>query len=114
IDQVLAYSSKFYPDTPAQRYLHLSQGVSDSMSYTDRGQGGSVEQLKARTNPLDAYNDVFSGLPAATDDPAAMSDVAPSRDYLLVDRVIEQYRALRQSSRLSADDRVKVDQYINL
>src|SRR5690606_12087101 len=113
IDQVLAYSSKFYPETPAQRYLHLSQGVTDSMSYSDRGQGGAVEQLKARTNPLDAFNDLFGGatVPAAPD--TTGSD-ASAGDELIVDRVLEQYRALKQNSRLSADDRLKVDQYVNL
>ena len=32
------------------------------MSYSDLGmKGGAVQQLKARTNPLDAFNDVFAG-----------------------------------------------------
>lgn len=113
IDQVLAYSSKFYADTPVQRYLHLSQGVSDSMSFTDRGGTGSVEQLKARTNPLDAFNDLFGGdaeLPTSGSDvPVATND-----DSLLVDKVMEHYRSLRQSSRLSKDDREKLDQHVNL
>lgn len=114
IDQVLAYSSKFYPDVPVARYLHLSQGVSDSMSYTDRGMGGEVEQLKARTNPLDAFNDLFGGAtaPVAPGDP--QPDTGNAADALLVDRVMDQYRALKQSSRLSAADRQKLDQYVNL
>ena len=37
IDQVLAYSPKFYPAAPALRSLHLSQGVTDSMSFSDLG-----------------------------------------------------------------------------
>jgi hypothetical protein len=115
IDQVLAYSSKFYPDVPVARYLHLSQGVSDSMSYTDRGTGGEVEQLKARTNPLDAFNDLFGGattpvVPGGEGAPA----IGNERDALLVDRVMDQYRTLKQSSRLSSDDRRKLDQYVNL
>lgn len=114
IDQVLAYSSKFYAQVPVQRYLHLSQGVSDSMSYSDRGGAGPVEQLKARTNPLDAFNDLFGGLSLPQDQGTPMgSDVNPN-DSLLVDRVMEQYRALKQSSRLSSDDRQKLDQYVNL
>jgi Protein of unknown function (DUF1552) len=114
IDQVLAYSSKFYPDVPVARYLHLSQGVSDSMSFTDRGMGGAVEQLKARTNPLDAFNDLFGGAtaPVAPGDGATAG--ANERDALLVDRVMDQYRSLKQSSRLSSADRQKVDQYVNL
>src|SRR5690606_24992586 len=45
IDQVLAYSPKFYESTPTLRALHVSQGVEDAMSYTNYGQAGAaVEQ----------------------------------------------------------------------
>ena len=108
IDQVLAYSPKFYPSTPGQRSLHITQGVVDSMSYSDGGQaGGPIEQLKSRTNPLDVFNDLFAGL---MDSPTT----GPNPDALLVDKVIAQYRALKASSRLSADDKQKVEQHINL
>jgi len=109
IDQVLAYSPKFYPSTPGLRYLHVSQGVTDSMSYSDLGiKGGAVQQLKARANPLDAFNDVFGTMPPPTGGPS------PDRDKLLVDRVYQDYVALRSSSRLSGGDKMLVDQYVNL
>jgi hypothetical protein len=109
IDQVLAYSPKFYPSTPALRYLHISQGVTDSMSYSDLGiKGGAVQQLKSRANPLDAFNDVFGTTPP----PGGTS--SPDRDKLLVDRVYQDYMKLRQSARLSANDKQLVDQYVNL
>lgn len=111
IDQVMAYSSKVYPETPGQRYLHLSQGVDNSMSYTDYGRGGAVEQLKARTNPRDAFNDLFAGMQAPSDQPVASG---PDPRALLVDKVLGQYGDLRRSSRLSAEDKLKVDQHINL
>ena len=116
IDQVLAYSDKFYPTAPRLRALHITQGVVDSMSYGNGGQDGApVEQLKARTNPLDVWNDLFAGVmdtPAGgsgSDEPAG-----PSRDALLIDNVREQYVALRGSSRLSGEDKQKVDQYVTL
>ena len=40
IEQVLAYSPKFYTSTPGQRSLHISQGVVDAMSYSDGGPAG--------------------------------------------------------------------------
>lgn len=111
IDQVLAYSPKFYETTPGLRSLHVSQGVVDAMSYTDNGQaGGPVEQLKARTNPLDVFNDLFAGLTIPDDG----GEPQPNPDALLVDKVIEQYRALQQSPRLSAVDKQKVEQHVNL
>jgi hypothetical protein len=109
IDQVLAYSPKFYQAAPGLRSLHISQGVVDSMSYSDGGQtGGPIEQLKARTNPLDVFNDLFAGVTT----PGAV--MGPNPDALLVDKVMAQYRALTSSPRLSADDKQKVEQHINL
>ena len=110
IDQVLAYSSKFYEAAPGQRAMHISQGVVDSMSYSDNGTGGPVEQLKARTDPRDVWNDLFQGLVV---DPGGAPPM-PNPDRLLVDTVIDQYRSLRDSSRLSGDDKQKVEQYVSL
>lgn len=110
IDQVLAYSSKFYSQTPALRALHVSQGVEDAMSYTNYGDpGAAVEQMKARTNPLDVWTDLFSTL---IDTPeGGTPEVNP--DGLLVDHVMEQYRELKKSPRLSAEDREKLDRHLN-
>ncbi len=36
----------------------------------------------------------------------------PNPDALLVDKVVEQYRSLKQSPRLSAEDKAKVEQHI--
>jgi hypothetical protein len=110
IDQVLAYASKFYPNTPTLRYLHLSQGVTDSMSYSDLGMAGAaVQQLKARANPLDAFNDVFGTAPQG--DTSAPN---PDRDKLLIDRVHDDYVKLKQNRRLSSDDQALLDQYVTL
>jgi hypothetical protein len=111
IDQVLAYSNKFYASTPGLRSLNISQGVTDSMSYSDLGKlGGAVQQLKARTNPLDAFNDVFGTAPAVGTGPAPAAD----RDKLLIDRVYQDYTRLKQSSRLSLGDKQLLDQYVTL
>ncbi len=106
IDQVLAYSSKFYPSTPAARALHISQGVEDAMSYSSYGDpDGPVEQQKARTNPLDVWNDLFSGLGAPPE---------RAHNALLVDHVMDQYRELSKSPRLSRGDRDKLEAHVNL
>jgi hypothetical protein len=111
IDQVLAYSTKFYPATPALRYLHVSQGVTDSMSYSDFGmRGGAVQQLTARANPLDAFNDAFGAAPTTT----GPTPPPPDRDKLLVDMVRDDYVALKSNSRMSAADRQLLDQYVTL
>ncbi|MFZ5889433.1 MAG: DUF1552 domain-containing protein [Myxococcota bacterium] len=109
IDQVMAYSSKVYPSTPGLRYLHISQGVTDSMSYSNLGvASNAVQQLKARTNPLDAFNDVFGTAPSTGGMPA------PDRDKLLIDRVYQDYVRLKSNARLSAADKQLLDRYTTL
>jgi hypothetical protein len=110
IDQVMAYSPKVYPTTPGVRSLHISQGVTNAMSYSDLGmKGGPVQQLTTRANPLDAFNDLFSGFTSGGGmNPPSM------RDKLLVDRVYADYTRLRQNSRLSGADKQLVDQYVSL
>ena len=64
------------------------------MSYSDLGmQGGPVQQLKARTNPLDAFNDVFARRRAG----GGGTMPPPMRDKLLVDRVFAEYTRLKQT-----------------
>lgn len=110
IDQVLAYSPKFYPETPAVRALHIAQGVEDAMSYTNYGDpAAAVEQMKTRTNPLDVWTDLFSTL---ADSPNGEPS-GPDPNALLVDHVMEQYRELKNSPRLSAEDRTKLDRHLN-
>lgn len=110
IDQVLAYSSKFYAAAPPVRSLNVSQGVEDAMSYTDLGQaGGPVEQMKARTNPRDVWNDLFSTLSEPTD-----PNDGPDPNLLLVDRVMDEYRELKKSSRLSMRDQQTLDRHLTL
>ena len=109
IDQVMAYSPKFYPTTPGLRSLHISQGVTNAMSYSDLGMvKGAVQQLTARTDPRDAFRDVFGTMSTPTGGPS------PDRDKLLVDRVYKDYQRLRTNARLSGADKLLVDQYVNL
>jgi len=111
IDQVLAYSPKFYQSAPGLRSLHISQGVGDAMSYSDGGKaGGAVEQLKTRTNPRDVFNDLFAGVMDSGTPMPSGSDP----DALLVDKVVEQYRTLKASTRLSAEDKAKLEAHIGL
>jgi hypothetical protein len=91
IDQVLAYSSKFYPELPGRRYLHISQGVVDSMSYSDGGQAGApVEQLKARTDPRDVWSDLFNGVVVIMAVMISSPTAANTRAHVLIVALIRQ------------------------
>lgn len=71
--------------------------------------GAAIEQLQARTNPRDVFVDLFGRVNFHATTPEM-----DRHDGLLIDRVVDQYRELRRHRRLSADDRVRLDQYVTL
>jgi len=78
------------------RSLHLSQGIVDTMSYSDLGIAvGEVKHLQARTNPLDAFNDVFGMGGAMMNDAAAKR--RRDQDALLLDQVHADYLKLKSN-----------------
>ncbi|MCA9666030.1 MAG: DUF1552 domain-containing protein [Myxococcales bacterium] len=107
IDQLLAHSPKMYATTPAGvRSLHLSSGGANTFSFTDNGiQGGAVQQVSAHTNLQNAYQAVF-GTMQSTPQPTVNPNLS------LLDRVNEDYKALRAHRRLSADDRQTLDRHM--
>lgn len=110
IDQVLAYSNKFYPTVPrGTRSLHLSPGRSNTFSYTRSGNAnGSIEQVIADTNPRAVFDRLFSDFTGGEEPTPGVNP-----NLALVDRVIEDYRAVRDSSRLSSADKQALEQHMN-
>ena len=110
IDQVLAYSSKFYPTVPrGTRSLHLSPGRTNTFSYTRSGSsGGSIEQMIADTNPKAVFDRLFADFTGGEE---PMPSVNPN--LALVDRVIEDYRSVRDSGKLSQADKDALEQHMN-
>jgi hypothetical protein len=107
IDQVLAYSPKFYATNPKARSIVMATGSPGSVSYTDYGvSGGTVEELSAYLEPLDIWNDLFSGF--MTPD---MPEEDPNR--LLMNAVIEDYRRLNGHRRLSTADKMLLDRHMS-
>ncbi len=109
IDQVLAYSSKFYPTVPrGARSLHLSPGRSNTFSYTRSGSSnGPIEQVQADTNPKAVFDRLFADFTGGEPTPTVNPNLA------LVDRVIEDYRTVRDSSKLSQADKDALEQHMN-
>jgi hypothetical protein len=109
IDQVLAYSSKFYPTVPrGGRSLHLSPGRSNTFSYSRAGDpGNELTQLTADTNPRNVFDRLFADFV----DPGETPAVNPN--LKLVDRVLDDFRAVQASSRLSQADRDRLEQHID-
>jgi len=108
IDQVLAWSNKFYPPPPAgTRSLHMRLGNANSFSFTHAGiPGGEIQQLQAHTDPLTAFGEAFGNVQL---DPEAPTE---HRNLALVDRVYEDYANLRQHQRLGGADRLLLERHM--
>jgi hypothetical protein len=105
IDQVLAYSDRFYPIAPRMRSLVMSTGSTSAASYTDYGMGGAIEQVNAYIEPRNIWDDLFAGFMSPD-----MPRENPNR--LLMNAVNADYTRLRAHRRLSNDDRQTLDRHL--
>lgn len=107
IDQVLAYSPRFYPTTPKKRTLHLGTGSPNTFSYTNYGMPtGVIEQASAHLNPAQAWDDIFRGFSA----PSTPRE-HPNRS--LLQAVREDYLRVSRHPRLSANDKQSLDRHVS-
>lgn len=113
VDQVMAYSDRFYPEQPLVRSLHLNTSRADSCSYTHAGiAGGAVNRVQAHIDPLTMWNELFTGpgiMPPNAEDPPQ----GESPNKRLVDHVYEDYTRIQANPRLSSDDRALLDRHLN-
>ena len=106
IDQVLAYSDRFYPTPPRARSLALATGSPNSISFTDYGiADGEVERMNAYLDPHALWEDLFGDF-MTPDTPRE----SPNRS--LVNAIYDDYARLRSHRRMSADDRATLERHM--
>jgi hypothetical protein len=107
IDQLMAWSSSFYTDLSSIRMRSIITGR-DRMSYTWSNPGqqtGEIEEVRASSDVHDLFSQVFT--------PSEPSMAEEPKRPLIVDRVYEHYKALRDGSRrMSAADRQRLDDHM--
>jgi len=109
IDQVMAWSSSFYPDLSSvrERAMILSDRPGDRVNishyYADpMNKSGDIQRIPGVRSALEMFNRIF----VPPEDPA-------NQRTPVVDRVYENYRRLRNTDRrLSADDRRRLDEHM--
>lgn len=108
IDQLMAWSPRFYADTSSivERAMILGQGSRLSWGYSNpANRSGEVEEIGSEDDPVAMFRRVF--LPG---EPETGEVSRPP----IVDRVNESYRTLRQSNlRLSANDKQRLDDHMD-
>ncbi|MDX2019482.1 MAG: DUF1552 domain-containing protein [Deltaproteobacteria bacterium] len=105
IDQVMAWSSSFYPNAGAirQRSMLVGEGNGYSYNYANPATRTGEAQAQAIERDARVMFDKAIGQP--------MAGPAPRKP--VVDKVIEEYRSLRTSNRrLSPGDKVTLDAYM--
>jgi hypothetical protein len=107
IDQVMAYSSAFYPDLGGIKERSLYMGTRPGMSWgwsSPTTRTGTVQEVKAEASSLALFNRIFVPPPTPGTNPRKP----------IVDRVIENYRSLRNGNRrLSPADRQRLDDHLD-
>jgi hypothetical protein len=102
IDQVLAYSTKFYPAVPSVRSIQIGPNYSISVGRENPFDPSSpLQDLPTSQRSIDLFNQIYT-----PPDPSVM----PREP--VVDRVLADYQRVRQSARISAQDRTRLDAHI--
>jgi hypothetical protein len=106
IDQLMAWSDSFYPDLASVKLRSIITGSRGRMSYmwsNASARSGSIEEVRRSDDASELFRQVF--VPDETGEPPRPP---------IVDRVIENYRSLRQSNRrLSSEDRQRLDDHMD-
>lgn len=103
IDQVLAWSSAFYPDltTIRERALVMGGGGMSAGWSSPSTQSGEIQNVASQNDSLALFDAIFVPDDGVEERPA------------IVDRVLADYQRLRQNPRLSALDRQRLDDHLD-
>lgn len=115
VDTVMEASSALYPSgTPTNtvRALRVSLNDTTGFALSLRKSGSVVTPVAGFTSAAALYSAVFSGLTAP---PTPMpADRTPTLERSVLQQVNGAYRDVRASRRLSADDRLRLDEHVQL
>jgi hypothetical protein len=106
IDQLMAWSPKFYESlsTVRERSLHVGSGLSFNWS-NPQTKSGPIQGIVGSNDALDLFKRIFVPNDPKNDPNASLPPV--------VDRVMEDYKRLREGNRrLSGDDKRRLDDHM--
>ncbi len=106
IDQVMAWSPSFYKDLAGTKERSMITGTRGGFSYgwsNPSAKSGTIQEVRREEGSLGLFNKIFVA--------ASSPGVAPRKP--IVDRVIENYRTLRNGNRrISALDKQRLDDHM--
>ncbi|MDX2022608.1 MAG: DUF1552 domain-containing protein [Deltaproteobacteria bacterium] len=110
VDQLLAWSKKFYPDVTGIRQRSMVTGQNFrgiSFGYSNpSASSGTIQAVRTETSSKALFDSVMMNVKPPTMDPVMARKP-------IVDRVLLNYKALRESNRrLSKEDKQRLDDHI--
>lgn len=104
IDQLMAWSDAMYPnlDGVLRRSLQMGTHTPSSGFANPAQRSGPIEKIRAERNPRTAFESIY--VPPQSEDPA--------RRQPPTDHVLEMFRVLRASTRLSNEDRRRLENHM--
>lgn len=105
IDEVMAYSPAIYPGSVFRRSLIINADSGHGISYglqNPADPASSIVRRYAASNPLTLFNSLFT----------SGTGSASPQNINVIDRVYDDYTALKANSRLSTQDRVSMDSHM--
>jgi hypothetical protein len=114
VDQILAQSTEMYPTPPPVRSVHMliKQEYQSPTSCSIANTGGQLEEIQHETSLQASYNRLFGTYEEPTNDPKVEQRRAAKLG--LLDRVRGEYELLRDSPRLSSDDKERLTAHAEL
>ena len=101
IDQIIGWSSAFYPNLSGVRQRVLTISGRSSYNYANpETRAGAIEEITGINSPNQLFDALFP------------SGGGPTPRRPIVDKVLEAYQSLRASSRLSAADKIRLDDHL--
>ena len=112
IDQVMGWSPSFYPSLNGIKERVMVTGSRPGYSYNwsnAQAKSGSIQEIGTISSPQQMFDKIF--VPGAPTNPATP---APPKRATIVDRVLENYKRLRNgNTRLSKQDRQRLDDHMS-
>lgn len=114
VDQVLANSSKIYPEPPpfgAPRSLHLliKNNFEQNSSVSTTAEGVAVQPL---VRPSAAFQSLFGGALSAGSDDGQVASQQQQLKLRIIDQVKDQYDALLESPRIGSEDKQRLQAHL--
>lgn len=101
VDQIMGWSSAFYPSLSGVRQRVMVTSGKASYNYSDPAtRTGAIEEVAPFQTPAALFDDLFP------------QTGTPTQRRPIVDRVRESYQRLRSSARISAQDRRRLDEHV--